>query len=170
MVKFVRILFEAAKTGTVTVLYPRAKPLVTESFRGAIRIDPAKCVGCGACVRVCPPKALTLTVEGEVATLRYFVGRCIFCGMCADVCPERAITVTKEFELASRELYDLFTDVEHTVRRCARCSKPFTTVKLFNKVGTEIPEVPPDVLELCPECRRRETLARNLRAGGGEGG
>lgn len=160
MVKFLKILPIAAKTGTVTIKYPYQEPLITESFRGAIEVDPNKCVGCGACTRICPPKALTLTVEGDTAILRYFVGRCIFCGMCADTCPEKAISITKEFELATGNVFDLYTDIEHEVKRCSMCGKTFISKKLGDKVSSKVSDIPLETMDLCPECRRRETVKR----------
>lgn len=160
MVKFVKVIPIASKVGTVTIRYPYDKPLVTESFRGAIEIDPAKCVGCGACTRICPPKALTLVQEGNTLILRYFVGRCIFCGMCADVCPEKAITITKEFELATDQIHDLYTDVEHELVECERCGTKFVAKKLLDKVKSIVEVLPEDRAKLCPNCRRLETLSR----------
>ncbi|MEM4627663.1 MAG: 4Fe-4S binding protein [Ignisphaera sp.] len=160
MVKFLKIIPIAVKTGTVTIKYPYQEPLVTDSFRGAIEIDPNKCVGCGACMRICPPKALTLTTESNTMILRYFVGRCIFCGMCADTCPEKAIKITKEFELATGNIYDLYSDVEHEVKTCSICGKTFTSKKLSNKIASKVPDIPTETMDLCPDCRRKETLKK----------
>jgi hydrogenase-4 component H len=162
MVKFVKVLPIAAKIGTVTIRYPYAKPLVTDSFRGAIEVDPGKCTGCGACTRICPPKALSLNIEGGTAILRYFVGRCIFCGMCADICPEKAIKITKEFELASEQVSDLYIDVEHEVVTCRKCGSKFVTSKLLNKVEQELGEFSKELLSLCPRCRRVEMLSKQV--------
>lgn len=160
MIRFLKIIPIAVRTGTVTVKYPYQEPLVTESFRGAIEVDPSKCVGCGACTRICPPKALTLTVEGSTIILKYFAGRCIFCGMCADTCPEKAIRITREFELATGNIFDLYRDVEHEARVCSTCGKTFISKKLISKIELKVPDVPQEVMDLCPECRRRETLKR----------
>lgn len=162
VVKFIKVISLSAKTGTVTIRYPYDKPLVTESFRGAIEVDPSKCTGCGACTRICPPKALSLIREGSTLTLRYFVGRCIFCGMCADICPEKAIEITKEFELAADEIHELYSDVEHEVHVCKRCGSIFTSKKLLNKVKSTVEILSDDILDLCPNCRRIEALSRIL--------
>ncbi len=160
MVKFLKILPIAIKTGTVTIKYPYQEPLITESFRGAIEIDPNKCVGCGACTRICPPKALTMTIESNTIILKYFVGRCIFCGMCADTCPEKAISITKEFELATGNIFDLYADVEHEVKTCPICGKTFITRKLSDKIISKVPDIPLETMDLCPDCRRKETLKK----------
>lgn len=53
------------------------------------RIDPVACLGCGACVGLCPSGVLAL--EGECATVRE--DGCIGCGHCAAVCPAGAVTL-----------------------------------------------------------------------------
>ncbi len=45
-----------------------------------------KCIGCGACVAVCPQGALTMANGGVTVD----AGRCDACGRCADVCPSLA--------------------------------------------------------------------------------
>lgn len=47
----------------------------------------AFCVGCGACVRICPNNAMKI-VDGKAVNLRE---GCILCGYCAPVCPQFAI-------------------------------------------------------------------------------
>lgn len=166
MVKFVKVIPLAAKVGTVTIRYPYGTPLVTESFRGAIEIDPEKCTGCGACTRVCPSKALGVVNEEDTLILRYFVGRCIFCGACADACPDKAIKITREFELASSQVSELYSDVEHELHTCRRCGIRFASKKLLNKVGSLCETIPGEVLDLCPNCKRIETISRALLRGG----
>jgi len=161
MVKFLKMLSISVREGTATRKYPFESPLVTPEFRGKIEIDPVKCVGCGACTRICPPKALTIGNEGDEIVLKYFEGRCIFCGMCAYVCPQKAITVSKEFELATWELGDLYDEVVHTTVKCRICGKPFTTVKFVKEVEKRIDnKVPEDLLTVCPECRKKLTARK----------
>jgi hydrogenase-4 component H len=134
--------------------YPFGATLVTESFRGAISIDPAKCIGCGACVLVCPPNALTLRIEENELNLEYFKGRCIFCGMCADTCPKQAIEITKEFELASLDLEDLKEVVVHKLFRCDSCGRHFTTEAMIRDVASKVPNAR-EYLNLCSDCRKK---------------
>ncbi|MCI6239526.1 MAG: 4Fe-4S binding protein, partial [Lachnospiraceae bacterium] len=45
-------------------------------------IDPARCVGCGACIRVCPTGAARMMPGWKC---RVDPGRCIGCGKCASI-------------------------------------------------------------------------------------
>ena len=51
-------------------------------------LDPAKCVGCGICVKMCPPKSLKLS-GGKPA---FDLPHCIRCFCCQEHCPKGAIT------------------------------------------------------------------------------
>lgn len=54
-------------------------------------VDKNVCIGCGACVGVCPTGAITMV--GGVAQINYDV--CIGCKMCENLCPVGAIKIKK---------------------------------------------------------------------------
>jgi Fe-S-cluster-containing hydrogenase component 2 len=64
---------------------------IARAKSGAIVIDRKKCVGCLACVAICP-----------IGAMRWYPGysvpfKCIACGACARACPKAALEiVTKE--------------------------------------------------------------------------
>ncbi len=65
--------------------------------RGAVKIDPDECKGCGLCLDACPPHCLEFEHElgpYGVRPARYTGEGCTGCGICFYVCPEPgAITV-----------------------------------------------------------------------------
>jgi len=54
-------------------------------------IDPAHCIGCGACVRACPEGDVLGIVGGTAVVVNGL--RCVGHGRCEDACPVGAITV-----------------------------------------------------------------------------
>jgi len=54
-------------------------------------IDPEKCVGCGACARVCPFGAIIVHKEKKMSEV--IEAACSGCGVCAAECPYGAITM-----------------------------------------------------------------------------
>lgn len=55
----------------------------------AVQIDHEKCIGCGACVDVCPVGALSMDNEKAVVDKE----TCIDCGACIPECPVEAISL-----------------------------------------------------------------------------
>jgi formate hydrogenlyase subunit 6/NADH:ubiquinone oxidoreductase subunit I len=84
-----------------TVNYPTVKAVMPESFRGKIKFDAPKCIGCKICMRDCPSMAIEIEKVAEKQFKCYiYLDRCIFCAQCVDSCPKDALSATKEFELA----------------------------------------------------------------------
>ncbi len=102
---------------SVTLEYPEVKPKLSTRYKGrlALLTNPDgsfKCIGCGACARVCPCMDLiqVKTEKDENKKLKMTnyvvdIGRCIFCGNCTQACNYSALVMTDKYELAdySRE-------------------------------------------------------------------
>ena len=54
----------------------------------AVKIDKDTCIGCGACVDVCPVQAMSM----EDGKAKCDEGTCIDCGACIGTCPVQAIS------------------------------------------------------------------------------
>lgn len=101
----------------VTQQYPEVRWQIPEGYRGVpcLPVDPETgkdvCIGCQACVRVCPTQLITVDThmgEDKKRVIDAFImeiERCTFCGFCAEVCPVDAIRMSKVYETAefSRE-------------------------------------------------------------------
>ena len=73
---------------------------------GVAKVDRSKCVGCGACVDICPKNIVKLIPESQklmpacsnqdkgAAVMKMCKVGCIGCMKCQRECPEQAITVT----------------------------------------------------------------------------
>lgn len=97
-----------------TVLYPFVKIEVVDNFRGKLKFDQPKCIGCKICVRDCPSDAIEIFRISE--TEKKFkavvsLDKCIYCGQCVDSCPKDALEMTKEFELAHFDRKFLKVDI-----------------------------------------------------------
>ena len=55
------------------------------------KIDPSKCLGCGACARACPEGIVLCMIDGKAALVE--PTHCIGHGACAEACPFDAITL-----------------------------------------------------------------------------
>lgn len=117
-----------------TTRFPAEPCTVPERYRGRPRFDPDTCVGCGACVNVCPTTALTQAddLEGDRPvrriTLRY--DTCIFCGNCRDNCTtQTGIELSNEWDLAGLDRQGMMETREHELQRCERCGAVIGTRK-----------------------------------------
>ena len=63
----------------------------------APRIDPDRCTGCDACIRICPESVLfRIKAEQGTEVYGFTPGACSGCALCMDVCPVNAIVVEKQ--------------------------------------------------------------------------
>jgi len=127
-----------------TTRFPAEPCVVPEKYRGKPAFDDEHCIGCGACVNVCPTLALTQAekLEGDppvrTITLRY--DTCIFCGNCADNCTtEDGIRLTNEWDLATFDRESTVETKEYELQLCEKCGAVIGTKKqlvwIYEKLG-----------------------------------
>lgn len=109
-----------------TTKFPKEPCVVPERYRGKPEFDLDKCIGCGACVNVCPTEALTMVDDLESdppkrkITCRY--DTCIFCGNCAENCTTKdAIKLTNKWDLAGLDRNAMSTTHEFEIQMCEKC-------------------------------------------------
>ncbi|MBN1973156.1 MAG: 4Fe-4S binding protein [Sedimentisphaerales bacterium] len=127
-----------------TTKFPAEPCVVPEKYRGKPEIDSDTCIGCGACVNVCPTRALTMVDETKSAnplrtiTVRY--DACIFCGNCHENCTtEKSIYLTNEWDLAGLDREAMVKTHDYELQLCENCGALIGTKKhlvwLYEKLG-----------------------------------
>jgi ferredoxin/coenzyme F420-reducing hydrogenase delta subunit len=119
---------------------------------GRLRIDPEKCVNCGACVAHCSTHALALDrTQGYAELLTFYYPYCIACGICRDICPEDAVEVERVFDVGRlvKGVKESFTP---DLVECRGCGRPFISKRMLEKIKEAVEDVS-EAVYYCPECR-----------------
>lgn len=119
-----------------------------------------KCVLCGLCVRICN--------EAIGAEVINFIGRgpetkvnspylepsakCIGCTACADVCPTDVVTITDKLDT---RMVETWSETEVKLKKCRVCGGECAPEPLIEVVYRGVPDLPEDLRDVCPKCRRR---------------
>jgi formate hydrogenlyase subunit 6/NADH:ubiquinone oxidoreductase subunit I len=99
--KIAKLLLQSLFKKPATLNYPADHSGMPEGFRGKIKFDASKCIGCKMCMRDCPSGAIEIRKLGDKEfELEINLARCIYCGQCVDSCLKKALEITAEFELA----------------------------------------------------------------------
>ncbi|MBN2132764.1 MAG: 4Fe-4S binding protein [Sedimentisphaerales bacterium] len=127
-----------------TTRFPAEPCVVPERYRGKPEFDPDTCIGCGACVNVCPSQALTqvddLEAETPTRTIKLRYDTCIFCGNCQDNCTtETGIKLSDQWDLAGLDRASMAETHEYELQMCEKCGALIGTKKhlvwLYEKLG-----------------------------------
>ncbi|NQT32445.1 MAG: 4Fe-4S dicluster domain-containing protein, partial [Candidatus Omnitrophica bacterium] len=86
-----------------------------------------KCVGCEACVHVCPADALdskdVTDPEKPTRTMIHYTDTCIFCGECEAACiaDNEGIKLSNDWELSFFDRKDAFETIDKELQLCEVC-------------------------------------------------
>jgi hydrogenase-4 component H len=118
---------------------------VPEKYRGKPEFDLDTCIGCGACVNVCPaPNCLTMVDDLEadppVRRITHRPYACIFCGNCQDNCTtETGIKLSNQWDLATMDVESTVETHEFELQMCEKCGAMIGAKKhliwLYEKLG-----------------------------------
>lgn len=113
-----RRLFRAVVGGESSLAKSKDQARADKLLRFQPRIDSKSCVGCDACVRICPHAALVLERRPDALAYIAYGEHCTGCGLCADVCEPRAVAVVGMQQAQG-------STVELTEGKCSKCGAAF---------------------------------------------
>lgn len=137
---------------------PASEEEMIEGF-GFPVYDPDKCLGCGACMRLCPEEAIRFDQIDGTQVISHFYSNCITCRKCEENCPYEAVKVEKGFELQSFLQHKAIKDLDMKLRKCSVCGRYFAPECLLDdiKKKEELKFLPSEIFEICPDCKRNQT-------------
>ena len=125
----VRELGEAIKAlarGPYTGNFPFSPVEVPLGFRGKPQFYEDDCVGCLACLEVCPARAIDYVDDKEkkLRTLTHHQDTCIYCQQCEKACiTGKGIILTREYDLATAERKKSVTRSRKKLVLCEHCGE-----------------------------------------------
>ena len=127
-----------------TTKFPYEPCKVPERYRGKPEFDQDFCIGCGACVNVCPTEALTMAdypeAQPPVRIIKQRHDTCIFCGNCQENCTtEKGIKLSNKWDLATLDRNQTIENHQYELQLCEKCGAIIGTKKhliwLYDRLG-----------------------------------
>ena len=128
--RILRELVEAIKAlivGPYTSKFPKVPHVPHPNFRGQPIYNDEKCVGCLACVHVCPAEALGFEdkcdKDDPKRTLQHYTDTCIFCGECEAACiaDHEGIKLSNDWDLAFFDRKRAQESIDKELQLCEEC-------------------------------------------------
>lgn len=110
--------------GPYTTQFPKKLSIPPKGFRGIIVYDQERCIGCGACVEVCPANARAIEDDKvkKVRKVIHYQEKCIYCGQCVNYCTTKAgIKHTQDYDLAKIKNEGYENIIEKELTLCELC-------------------------------------------------
>ena len=145
-----RELVEAIKAlikGPYTSKFPKAAHKPHPNFRGQPEYNDEKCVGCLACVHVCPVEALSYEdetgAEDPKRKLIHHTDTCIFCGQCEAACiaDNEGIKLSNNWELSFFDRKESSETIEKDLQLCEVCGDVITCKDHLKWISEKIGEL-----------------------------
>ena len=150
------LVFSNIRRKPVTLHFPKKVPTPLK-FRGLVKLDTTKCIGCEICAYVCPDKSIEINGSQHYYEWSYNPGRCTFCERCINYCPVSALNMETE-PAPSYKLRDELKQVHRmqypVCPECGQAALPVSEtlmIQTFNQITDEMREW----IRLCERCRRR---------------
>ncbi len=117
-----------------TTRFPARPCVVPERYRGKPEFNDHDCVGCGACVNVCPTQALTrtedLAADPPMRRITLSYDTCIFCGNCSENCTTKTgIALSRQWDLAGLDRKVMKEHHDYELQLCEKCGAVVGTKK-----------------------------------------
>jgi formate hydrogenlyase subunit 6/NADH:ubiquinone oxidoreductase subunit I len=127
-----------------TTRFPYQPHQPYERFRGKPEFHVEDCIGCTACMQVCPTGAISFKDElingkaKRIFNLQWDV--CVFCGQCQANCPTgKGIILSQEFDLATTQnRQDLRQSIEKDLAQCDCCGEMIVPFDQINWVAQKL--------------------------------
>lgn len=136
-----------------------------EGFRGEPVVSSDKCIGCAACMNLCPASAIEIDDTDDERIIKFTHKDCIYCATCQEICPSEAVELAYKDKpwLGDKEAATAEATLE--LKKCLLCGLPFVASKqvdwAIKKIEEKlrIPQEAHDQLlrtsSICPDCRRK---------------
>lgn len=154
------VLAGNVRQGPQTLRFPE-RPVPKAKFRGAVTMDPDKCLACGICAYVCVSRAISLNQAEDRFEWTYDPAACTYCGRCVDHCPGAALAQAADRGPSYGRPGELAETVTVIYPACPGCGKPAMP---FNEalLGAAFKDVTAELrqrVHLCERCRHKATVS-----------
>ena len=137
-----------------TTRFPKVAHKPPKGFRGKPEPDEEWCIGCEACMEVCPANAIVIEDDraGGKRIIRRFYDKCIFCGQCESECPQEkpGVVMSTQYDLADYTADSMQTVQEFELIVCSRCGASIGTrdqlLQTSKRIGPALSSANPEMI------------------------
>ncbi len=137
-----------------TTKFPDVKHKAAPGFRGTPVPDEDWCIGCEACMEVCPAEAIEIndSTKEETRKILRLYDRCIYCGQCEEKCPrpQPGVKLTREYDMAGYSRDEMNVIQEFKLIVCSKCGESVATedqlIATARRMGPALASANPDLI------------------------